>query len=366
MAILGEYTFIVTNLLTGKVIDEVELSSMHWTDIYNKPGSGQATARIHHPKTTKENFNSWNNGLWVLKDGDIRFGGYLGKVQPRSGTGVIEIPVLGFMEYLRQRVVYDNSNMDDATFISNDIKWENKEQFDIASDVVDHTQQGDGNIGLSVIYSSPSGILRDETISVFEQKYAGDWFEGFAARINGFGWAQEYYYDGDDPKCRFRLTYPRTGRSTDFDLTYEQDSDGSNIVKYDLDGGQQPITGRLVMVGAGEGDDMVTATIIPASSEVAYDAVITYKDVSVQQTLVDKGYYHLAARGTPARNFTISIDWNRGPFYTEFAPGDEMDVHIDDGFVQVDSVCTTISKQVTLSPQHDEDVKVSMIEVALL
>jgi hypothetical protein len=365
---LGEYMFVVTDLLTRKVINEVELQSFHWSEIYNKPGGGRATARIHHPKTTAQNFQSWNNGLWVIKDGDIRYGGVLGSVQPRAGTGVIDVPVLGFPEYLRGRIIDDISGMTNAALSVNDITWTNKDQFLIADDVIKHTQQGFGDIGLTTVWGALSGILKSETVHTYEHKFAGDWFEGFAARINGFGWYPEFYYSGDDPRCRIKLVYPRVGVVTELDLHYEENTP-SNIVSYDMDGGRAPISGKLHLVGAGEGDDMVhTHITAPVSGQVRYDEVVSYKDVSLLTTLTEKGNYYAAQRETPGRQFTISIDWSHdmGPHYTEFRAGDEMPVHISDGYVQVDSLCTVISKQVTLSPTHDEVVKVTMLEMALL
>lgn len=366
MSHASEYTFSVTNLLTGKIIDDVVLQSMHWETIYNKPGSGRATARLHGSKTTQENFNSWDNGLWVILDGEIMFGGVLGPVQPRAGTGVIEVPVLSFVDYLRTRVVKSAANMTEAVQTGNDIKWTGVDQFEIAKDVITHTQTGNGNLFLTAVWDSLSGVLRDETIHTFEHKKAGDWFEDFAARENGFGWQQRYTYSGDDPRCQIYLKYPRVGRSTTFRLRYQGDDASSNIVSYDLDGGLLPITGSLFMVGAGEGDDMVRATINSPGGGVDYDEVIAYKDVSKQSTLIEKGNYVLKARATPGRTFTVDTDWNMTPHYTEVDPGDQVEVLIDDGYVQVDTTCTIVSKKVVLSDTHDEMMTLSLVETTFL
>lgn len=366
MAEIGEYTFLVTNLLTGKVIAEVDLQSMHWETLYNKPGSGRATARIHHHKTTPENFQSWNNGLWVVKDGDIRFGGWMGAIHPRAGTGVIEIPINAFSDYLRTRVVRSSLGMTYGAQTGNDIKWTNVDQFRMASDVIAHTQQGNGNIGITATWDALSGVLRTETIHTYENKKAGDWFEDLAARENGFGWQPRYHYVGDDPKCQLFFKYPRIGRVTTFKLRYQGDDASSNIMTVDTDGGTMPITGRLFIVGAGEGDDMLRATLESPLGGVDYDEVVSYKDVSVAATLTEKGNYIVRARSTQGRTFTIKLDWNMSPHYPEIDPGDQVEVLIDDGYMQVDTDCTVIGKKVVLSPTHDEETTLSLIETTYL
>lgn len=366
MASLGEYTFVTTNLLTGKIIDEVELQSMHWSEIYNRPGSGRATARIHHPKTTTANFNPWNTGLWVLKDGDLRFGGIVSEVAPREGTGVIDIPIITFSEYLRYRLVKSNSSMTNATQSGNDIKWAQKDQFQIADDLVKHTQTGNGNLGITTIWSALSGVLRDFTLKTWEFKMAGEVVEDFAARDNGFDWRHEYYYSGVVPKCRIRYSYPRQGIRLTEGFVYTSDGTQGNIRSYDMGPGLKPLSGRVALVGAGEGDSMVRTAIDPPGNLVDYDEVYVFKDVSNINTLLEHGRYAVAQRSTSQRTFVINVDWGQGPEYTEFKCGDEMPVYIDDGYNQVNSACTVISKEVVLSQEHDEDVKVNMFELSFL
>src|SRR5688572_8329698 len=263
----GEYTFLSTNLLTGKVIAEVNLQSMHWDEFYNRPGGGRATARIHDPKTTPENFQPWGTGLWVVKEGDIRFGGIMGQIAPRSGTNVIDIPVVSFAEYLRMRLIKDITNMTNATMTGNNITWTNKDQFEMVADVVNHTQVGNGDLGIDVVWDALSGILRTDTIHTWDFKMAGEYFEDLAARNNGFDWRVEYHYDGDNPSSRIRLKYPRMGRKTGFMLYYKDGTD-SNIQSYDMSGGKPPLSGTLGLMGAGEGDAMVRANLTPVSGHV--------------------------------------------------------------------------------------------------
>lgn len=363
---LDEYTFVSTNLLTGKVIAEVNLQSMHWDEFYNRPGGGRATARIHDAKTTPENFQPWGTGLWVLKDGDIRFGGIMGKIAPRSGTGVIDIPVVPFAEYLRMRLIRNVTGMTNAVMTGNNITWTSKDQFLIAADVIAHTQQGNGDLGITTIYDALSGIVRTDTVHTWDFKMVGEYFEDLAARNNGFDWRIEYHYVDDNPTARMRLKYPRMGRKTGITLYYSSDGSDSNIQAYDADGGKPPISGSLGLMGAGEGDGMVRLTLNPVSGHVDYDEVVSFKDVSQVSTLTEHGQYILAQREHPNRIFDCTLAYGTDPSYTEFVPGDDMHIQIDDGYNQIDTDGTVIAKSVVLTETHDEEVKVQLYEMSFL
>src|SRR5688572_7503265 len=101
----GDFSFIVTNLLSGSVIADVELSSMNFTEVLNRPGGGNATARIESSTTTEENFLSWASALWCLEGGTPLWGGIIGAVQPRADSRVLNIPIHGFMEYYRTQPI---------------------------------------------------------------------------------------------------------------------------------------------------------------------------------------------------------------------------------------------------------------------
>jgi hypothetical protein len=362
---LGEYLFLSTNLLTVKVIAEVNLQSMHWDEFYNRPGSGRATARIHDEKTTPENFQPWGTGLWVVKDGDLRFGGIMGQIAPRSGTNVIDIPVVSFAEYLRKRLIRNITNMSFATMSGNNITWTDRDQFEIAADVIAHTQIGNGDLGITTVWDALSGIVRTDTVHTWDFKMSGEYFEDLAARNNGFDWRIEYHYVDDNPTPRMRLKYPRMGRKTGFTLYYKDGTD-SNIQSYDVSGGKPPISGVLALMGSGEGDAMVRSTLNPSSGHVDYDEVASFKDVSVVSTLNEHGNYILAQRSNANRTFDCTLAYDQDPGYTEFVCGDDMRLQVDDGYNQINASTTVIAKSIVLTETFDDEVKVQLFEMSFV
>ena len=364
---LGDYTFIITDLLTGFIIDEVELSSMNWDEVYNRPGAGSATARLDDPKTTEANFSAWQNALWAIKDGDIRWCGFMGNVAPRGGSRVINVPLYGFEEYLRYQLVVNQQNMSYATSADNfrTTKWSQIDQFQIVEDLVKHGQRNSiqSNIGLEVVYDQLSGVLRDETISQWNAKFVGERIEELTDNIDGFDWYYEYYWDGTTPKVRMRLKYPRGPRYTNVFLEYDNDPGNTNIVQYDVDGGDRPAS-RMLGLGAGEDLDQVYAF----SSEVKpgnvnYDDVYSNLDVTDVNTLQQQIDGIRLTRDKVRNSIQIVLDQNLDPHYTTYRPGDALKVRIDDGFVQIDGFYTTVSKSIVLSKEHDEVVTVSLLDV---
>lgn len=213
----GDFYYLVTDLLTGNVLDIVELSSFHWNEIYKSPGSGVATAKFDANTTNAVNFRDWANGFWVVENGIIRWGGVMGKIQRKGGTRVISVPVLGFLEWLRFRFIRSTQAMTYATLVDEtDITWENVEQFYIFKDIIDHVQSfPDGNINIGVTWDKLSGKNLDKELSIYTVKAAAAFLIELSDRLTtGFDFEQVYYWDDGKPKVNFHLSYPQVGRAS--------------------------------------------------------------------------------------------------------------------------------------------------------
>lgn len=214
MSRLGEYTFLVTDLLTWEVKSVVELSSFYWDVIHNAPGSGLATARIDLPTTTRANFKDWATGLWAIQNGEIVYGGIVGKIQRRGGTRVISIPVHGFFEYFQNRILRSAVGMNHGQLVrTSDIEWRNVEQFHIFQDYILHAQHSsfpDGDLGAEVEWDALSGITRTSVRQQFTAKFIGAALLEIANTLSGFDFYTTYYIDSQGrPRFRFKLRHPQ-------------------------------------------------------------------------------------------------------------------------------------------------------------
>lgn len=220
---IGEYNFVITNLATGNVIDVVELGSFYWDEIYNAPGAGLATARLDAPTTTPNNFKDWKRALWVVKSGNIQWGGIVGKTQLRGETKVLNVPVHGFFHYFMNRYLRDASGMTFGQLVRvSDIEWDDVDQFNIFKDMIDHAQSfTDGNIGMGVSWDALSGVPVRLVYTTFAVKNIGNALKQLAARQFGFSFRQVYEWVGNKPTAKFHLEYPSHNTTVDDALIYQ-------------------------------------------------------------------------------------------------------------------------------------------------
>ncbi len=224
MTDIGQYNFVVTSLLTGNVIDTVELSSFYWDEIKNAPGSGLATARLDVRSTDLETFKDWHHALWAIKNGTIQFGGIIGKTQIRGGTRVLNIPVHGFLDYYESRTLQGFAGMSNATIENNtDITWNQVDMFEIANDFFAHAHSfDDGDIGIDLEWDNLSGILISMKYSTVSRKRIATAFRELANRVLGFTFYQVYSFDGNgNPTCNIKLEYPAENNVSSEVLLYQ-------------------------------------------------------------------------------------------------------------------------------------------------
>lgn len=358
---MNEYTFFVTNLLTGQIIDEVELQSFNWKELYNRPGSASATVRIDEPTATRTNFDSWRNGLWLRQGDQIIWGGIIGHVAPVSGTRVLNVPVHGFFEYFRTRFIRSIQGMSHATMTGSTIKWTNKDVFFIAEDLIAHAQSfATGDIGIVVDYDGPSGVVTSQTYYSYEFKPVGVAFEQLADNIKGFDWRYTFAWNGNNPQCAIRLSKIPQGRRTDYVFEYDHTPGNKNIISFDSDAGEMPANG-IAAIGAGEGDAMKRTYVADLNTGYPlYEALVSYKDVTNINTLTDHANKHLVRNKVPVQSVVVKLDPNMEPTHTEFICGDEVRLAVDDGWQKFTGYWRVVSKEMALSKEHDLDLKVGL------
>lgn len=228
MADFDGYTFLTTNLLTGEILSNLEISSCHWTEVYKSPGSASITVRFDAPTTRPENFPDWSSALWIIKDGDIKFGGIVGKVQRRGGTRSVTIPVVGFFEYIRSRFLRNAQGMTYGKLLRvSDIEWREVDIFHIVKDLVDHIQSfPDGDINLGVTWDRLSGQLETMIYRTFTVKNVGNLIgERSDALQSGFDFEMRYSWQNNKPHADLHLMYPAFNRQGSTMLLFQANRD---------------------------------------------------------------------------------------------------------------------------------------------
>jgi hypothetical protein len=220
------YKFLTTNLLTGNVLGDLEISSCNWKEVYKAPGSASITVRFDAPTSRPEFFMDWSSALWVVKDGEILWGGIVGKVQRRGGSRSITIPVVGFLEYFRRRFLRNAQGMTYGKLVRvSDIEWRDIDVFNIFKDVVDHAQSfPDGNLNIGVTWDKLSGQKTTMVYRTFTVKSIGNLMGELSDRLtSGFDFEQRYTWVNGKPKCNFHLMYPAFNRQLNKVLLFQID-----------------------------------------------------------------------------------------------------------------------------------------------
>jgi hypothetical protein len=271
------YKFLTTNLLTGAVLGDLEISSCNWKEVYKAPGSASITVRFDAPTSRPEFFRDWASALWIVKDGEILWGGIVGKVQRRGGTRSITIPVVGFLEYFRKRFLRNAQGMTYGKLVRvSDIEWRDIDVFNIFKDVVDHAQSfPDGNLNIGVTWDNLSGQNTTMIYRTFTVKSIGNLMGELSDRLtSGFDFEQRYTWVNGKPKCNFHLMYPSFNRQLKKVLLFQVDR---NVIvnepiinalnttgvagSYATPGDKTSITGDIEVTAAIRPDDWTPSSI---------------------------------------------------------------------------------------------------------
>lgn len=389
----GEFTFLVTNLLSGNVVAEVELSSMNFTEILNRSGSGNATARIDSDTTTTENFLSWAHALWCLEGGTPLWGGIIGAIQPRADSRVLNIPLHGFMDYYRTQPIQTTVGSSNQVTFPPNSQWEyglsfggdphksavvfgSIDQFRIFEDLINHVAKRDplSDIHPDVRYEALSGVLRDQTWYNFEYKMVGVACEQLADRENGFFWHTHFSADENRPIFSFHLHLPTAGvnasSAIDRPIIFEWDASPEETIltSYDFSGEEKPAN-SVIAIGSGEGSAAKVARKDATSSSSGeftagrprYYEVISYSDVVSTATLQSHATKRWNRHKVPFKTANISM-FNPDGEYLEFDLGDTATLRIDDHGIQEFNRYRIVAKHTVISKEGDKVIDLDMEE----
>lgn len=389
----GDFTFLITNLLSGQVVAEVELGSFNFTEVLNRPGSGNATARIESDTTTTENFLSWANALWCLEGGTPLWGGIIGAVQPRADSRVLNVPLHGFMEYYRTQPIQTTVGAANVVTFPPNSQWNYGlsygghphksavvfgavDQFRIFEDLIYSVARRDvlSDIHPQVTYEALSGVTRDQTWYNFEYKMVGVACEQLADRENGFFWHTHFDLDNDSPVFNFHLHLPTAGinasSAIDRPIIFEWDDSPEETILtgYDFAGESKPAN-SVIAVGSGEGsaskvarkDSTAHALGAFSGGRPRYYEVVNYSDITSTTTLQAHATKRWNRHKIPFKTANVSMQ-NPDSEYLEFDLGDTAMLRIDDNGIQTFNRYRIVTKTTTISKEGDKMIDIDMEE----
>lgn len=344
---MANYRYLVGDLLTGVLREEMPFSGVTYSQVLNAPGAFQATIGLQHPKATRANLDPGRTAIYVERDGVLLWGGILWAAQVSADKAEISLSGEGFWSYFRRRVLRTTK-----TYTAVD-------QLAIAQDLVTWAQSqtgGDLNVAVGI---ETSGVDRDRTFNFWERKPIGEAVEQLAAVENGFDFAVDIEYATSGAITRtFRLDYPRRGRDTS--IVFEL---GANLGSFTQLVDARVQANQIDVIGSGDGAGMLIATVSDLSEVPPYpllEDVLSYKDVTVLDTLTGHGNASLAARTTPVETIPTIAQFGPDTGLGSYITGDEVTIRGDAGFIDLDQRVRIIEIAVKVDEESSEQVDIAL------
>lgn len=328
--------YLATDLVSGDILAELPLGDVSFSYVLNGSGDFKASLNISDPKVKKLNpilaTEPAKTGIYVEDNGVLLWGGI---IWTREYDGKLRIAANDFWSYFRSRIIRE-----DLDFVEVD-------QFTIATDILDSLMAEDGS--LQFVHTSPTcGVLRDRHYYAYEFKPGAEAIEQLSAVQNGFDFVTDVTYINGEITRRFIPSFPRRGRTADVTgLTFELPG---NIQSYKWPEDGTKLAVRSYAMGAGEEAEMLTATSTNNAllgDYPLYEQVLSYKDVSVQQTLNDHAQADMVAASKPENIASLTVKTQLGAFTL----GDEAAVVIKDDRHDINTTKRITSYEVTPSTQ---------------
>lgn len=136
----------------------------------------------------------------------------------------------------------------------------------------------------------------------------------------------------------------------------------SNIVDYDNDGSDEPITG-LAVIGEGEGDDQKLLYLQQTVGDLPlWEDKKSWKYDSEDDHLIERGQQVLAEEADVHPIYTVVLDNNLAPFHEALQPGIYVRLIINDRYTLVNSLFWIGKMTVVLGKEQDEKISLELTQ----
>lgn len=324
-------------------------SQVGWSNVLNRPGAFAGTLPLRHSKVTRANIEPGSTTLFVLRDGQPRWGGIIWTAQATTESATLQVGAEGFHSYFRRRHLHETRT------------YAQVDQHDIARDLLTYAQERPrGDVGV-VLDPVDSGVLRDQTWWFYEKVNIGEQIENLSKRQGGFDFAYEVSMDVDgNPVVTFVPSYPRRGRKTGlvFDLAANV-----NLLSETVDA--TTLATETHVVGAGEGESMLLVTVADQDpgDYPLLEVVEAYKDISVSETLLSRAQTRQQLLRLPFDLPEVEVRPSPDTEVGAFIEGDEVEVRASDGWAEVSGLHRILAYSVTVGDDGTEQVKCQFQDV---
>lgn len=362
---MAKYTYILADLMSGTLKEEVPLRSVTWGHDRNRAGALSASIDRRHPKATRGNFDPSRTALYLLRQvpGSVPvcvWGGIIWTV--RSNGDGLNIGANTFWSYFNRRYLRKTF---DYTAVP-------KDPAAIAREFLDYAQSASLNPGGDIGVLNTGTTLTGGTVARiwngFEMKNLGAAIEALTDNALSFDFDITVSYDSSTNTFtkNFEIWAPQRGRHTGIVWEIGQHCE---LGEYGLDGTKQ--ANACNGIGAGDGNDMLLVTasdpnqLASSTNTTGYpllEDTTIYKDISQGTHLRQVLEARLAQRSFPMAMPNVFLRDVPDSGVGSFVTGDYITLRGGDGFTTFDREFRIDNYEVGVTDEGQERTKVEFVK----
>jgi hypothetical protein len=334
------YTYLIADLRTGTILDELPLSGVSFDKKLNDAGSFRGRLRVDDPeiriREPRVLAEPGRCAVYVDRDGDLLWGGIVWTSRYSAAGGVLELGAADFLSYFDHRLVLDPADLAKPVSLSGD-------QLDVARRLIELTQSHvDGDVAVRVTGPAVSGVTRALTYAAADLKVAGEVLRDLANTDDGLDFAFDVRYDGNGvPERLLNLGHPRLGSAAGADAyVWEY---GANLVDFVWPSDAASMATRVLGTSSGGAVPVVRAD--PAAHDAGWpllEAAASPVDTADAAMLAAHVAGELASRRRPVVLPELTVRADLDPVVGSYSVGDDIRVVVDDPFFAGDQLDVTV------------------------
>jgi hypothetical protein len=362
----ASYTYLVADLRTGTIVDELPLTGVSFDKRLNDTGTFRANLRVDDPgirdREPRLLTEPGRTAVYVDRDGILLWGGIVWTSRYSASTATLEIGASDFLSYFEHRRVLAYP-LDPAGTVA----FTDTDQLTIAAQLVALAQSHPGgDIGLSTRGATASRVTRTVRYDAGELKPVADALRDLANADGGFDFAVDVEYGSDGRPVRYlQFGYPRLGQPGGPHV-WEY---GANLADFAWPRDAASMATRVFAQGTSDGDVPLLAyaedPAAVASGWPLLEDAASQLDTKDTSLVAAQARGELAARRRPVVLPELTVRADLDPVVGSYEVGDDVRLVVADPFFagdQVDVTVRLLSFEVT--PGDDAGVEQVTLTVA--
>lgn len=337
------YTYLIADLRTGEILDELPLFGVSFDKKLNDTGSFRAQLsvadpeiRLREPRLLTE---PGRTAVYVDRDGDLLWGGIVWTSRYSGADAVLELGAADFLSYFEHRLVLDPGDL------TAPVPFTNTDQLVIARELVGLAQSHPGgDLGVVVAGTASSGVSRTITYAPGDLKPVADALRDLANADDGFDFAFDVRYaESGVPERFLRTGFPRLGRAG-APHVWEY---GANLVDFTWPADAASMATRVLAQG---GSPVAEDLAARRAGWPLLEVAASQSDVTDPAMLDAQVKGELAARRRPVVLPELTVRADLDPVVGSYSVGDDARIVIDDPYFpgeQLDVTVRVIGLEVT-------------------